>query len=105
MALIQLSSTGGEAPCPLLAHYTATKVFNMVFAQLIAKNLNSGVKANGIMSTTVHPGAVTTGMTKNFSRQGMTSFPEQTSLGTLQNLDLNLTSMTSGSFLHAFTRL
>ena len=77
----------------------------MVFAQLIAKNLTSGVKTNGIMTTTVHPGLVTTGMTQSFSKQGVSSLPEQTSLGTLQNLDLNPTSMTSGSFLHAKTRL
>ena len=100
MALVQMSATGGELPCPRISHYTATKRYDMVFSQMIRKNLNTGVKANGIKVKTVHPGVTTTKLVNYFHKPNFSSYPEEVSRAVFQNLDLNLKNKTAGTLIH-----
>ena len=100
-ALVQTSSTVAEMTAPILATYGATKLFNKVFASLLATQLRQSHTTKGLVDGIVlQPSLVTSGMNNHVVAPGISCTPEECARGTLS--DLGEMKNTFGSLLHNF---
>jgi short-subunit dehydrogenase len=83
------------------ATYGATKIFNRVFALVLASQLQHSHVTKGLVDGLVlQPGMVTSGMNNHAVIKNKTSSPAECTRGTLS--DLGHAKCTFGSMLHNF---